>query len=72
MDVQLLRCYDKAQAVDALYREILRNVKHINWYWHVSDKYKHIDHLHIVEQSDYFRAKTGDDYWTINKWINLI
>ena len=72
MDVQLLRCYDKAQAVDALYREILRNVKHINWYWHVSDKYKHIDHLHIVEQADYFRAKTGDDYWTINKWINLI
>lgn len=71
MDTQLLRRYDKVQDVDALYREILRNVRNTNWYWHVSNRYKHIDHLHIEELFDCFRAKTSDDYWTVEKWINL-
>ena len=71
MDTQLLRCFDKAQDIDTLYREILRNVRHTNWYWHVSNRYKHIDHMHIEEQANYFRARTSDDFWTVEKWINL-
>ena len=71
MDVQLLRCYDKAQDVSALYREVLRNVRNTNWYWCVSDRYKHLDHLRIEEQANYFRTRTCDDFWTVEKWINL-
>ena len=72
MDVQLLRCYDKAQAVDALYREILRNCKDTDWYWHTPfNKYKQIDHLVMVEQFDCFAAHTNDDRWVVEKWINL-
>ena len=71
MDTQLLRCFDKAQDIDTLYREILRNVRHTNWYWHVSDRYKHIDHLHIEEQFDCFAVHTNDDRWVVEKWINL-
>ena len=71
MDTQLLRCFDKAQDIDALYREILRNVRHTNWYWHVSNTYKHLDHLRIDEQANCFRARTSDDFWTVEKWINL-
>jgi len=71
MDVQLLRVYDKAQDINALYREILRNVRNTNWYWHVSNRYRHIDHLHIEEQANYFRARTSDNFWTVERWINL-
>lgn len=71
MDVTLLKRYDKAQDVNALYREILRNVRNTNWYWHVSNRYKHIDHLHIEEQADYFRARTSNDFWMVEKWLNL-
>lgn len=71
MDVMLLKRYDKAQDVNALYREILRNVRNTNWYWHVSNRYKHIDHLHIEEQADYFRARTSNDFWMVEKWLNL-
>lgn len=67
----LLKRYDKAQDVNALYREILRNVRNTNWYWHVSNRYKHIDHLHIEEQADYFRARTSNDFWMVEKWLNL-
>ena len=71
MDVQLLRVYDKAQDINALYKEILRNVRNTNWYWHVSNRYRHIDHLHIEEQANYFRARTSDNFWTVERWINL-
>lgn len=72
MDVQLLRCYDKAQDINALYREVLRNCKNTDWYWHTPfNKYKQIDHLVMVEQFDCFAAHTNDDRWVVEKWINL-
>ena len=72
MDVQLLRCYDKAQDIDALYREILRNCKDTDWYRHTPfNKYRQIDRLVIEEHFDCFAAHTNDDRWMVEKWINL-
>ena len=69
--MNLLKRFDLAQDVNALYKEVLRNVRNTNWYWHVSNRYRHIDHLHIEEQGNYFRARTSDDFWTVEKWIKL-
>lgn len=72
MDVQLLRVYDKAQDVNALYREILRNVGNTDWYWHTPfNKYRQIDRLVIQEQFDCFQVHVNDDNWMVEKWINL-
>lgn len=71
MDTQLLRVYDKAQDIDALYREILKNCKDTDWYWHTPyNKYRQIDHLIIEELFDCFQASTSDDRWMVEKWIN--
>ena len=72
MDVQLLRCYDRALDINALYREILRNVGNAQWYWHTPyNKYRQIDHLVIEEHFDCFAAHTNDDRWVVEKWIKL-
>ena len=72
MDVQLLRCYDKAQDVNALYREVLRNVKDPNWYLHSTfNQYRQIDHLIIQERFDCYKTTTNDAHWAVEKWINL-
>lgn len=72
MDTQLLRIYDKAQDIDALYREILRNVSDKSWYAYLPFfSCKYIDLLRIEEQSNYFRARSCDGFWTVEKWINL-
>ena len=73
MDVYLLRRYDKAQDIDALYRELLRNTANYNWHgqtytglWH------HFDHLEInAVTEDYLRCETNGDEWILEKWINL-
>ena len=71
MDTQLLRVYDKAQDIDALYREILRNTGNPQWYWHTPyNKYRQIDRLIIEELFDCFQASTNDDRWMVEKWIS--
>lgn len=71
MDVQLLRCYDKAQDVNALYREILRNCKNEHWYYY-APFYARIDHLILTKHFNCFEAHTnGENWWTLEKWINL-
>jgi hypothetical protein len=73
MDVQLLRVYDKAQDVDALYREILRNAA--NYRWHLQtdiDLWHSFDHLEIIAvMENYMRCNTNDNEWKVEKWINL-
>lgn len=72
MDVQLLRCFDKAQDVDALYREVLRNCRYECWYWHTPyNKCRQIDRLIIEELFDCFQVSTNDDRWMVEKWIKL-
>jgi hypothetical protein len=77
MDVQLLRCYDKAQDVDALYREILRNCKNRDWYWNNNygglwERWRSIDHLVIDNESgNYILCETNNTKWTVERWINL-
>ena len=72
MDVQLLRCYDRALDINALYREILRNVGNAQWYWRTPyNKYRQIDRLVIEELFDCFAAHTNDARWVVEKWINL-
>jgi hypothetical protein len=73
MDVNLLKRYDLAQDVNALYREILRNAANHNWHyqtptglWHSFD---HLEIQNVIE--DYMRCKTNDDEWILKKWIKL-
>ena len=73
MDVQLLRCYDKAQDIDALYREILRNTA--NYRWHLQTptglwyRFDRLEISAVIE--NYMRCKTNDDEWILEKWIKL-
>ena len=70
MDTSLLKRYDIAQDVNALYREVLRNVKDTDWYWHTPYKqYKRIDHLVIEELFNSFHARTNDVHWMVEKWM---
>ena len=70
MDTNLLKRYDIAQDINALYKEILRNCKYNGWYC-CTPHYRQIDRLVMEVQSNYFRARTNDVYWTVEKWINL-
>ena len=73
MDAQLLRRYDLIQDVEALYKEILRNVKDPNWYLHSTfNQYRQIDHLVIQEQFNCYKATTNDVHWMVEKWINQL
>jgi hypothetical protein len=73
MDVYLLKRYDKAQDIDALYREILRNVGNKGWYWHTSsNKWQCIDYLDMKNNmKECIICTTNDDNWLVEKWINL-
>jgi hypothetical protein len=73
MDVYLLKRYDKAQDIDALYREILRNVGDKGWYWHTCyNKWQCIDYLDMNNTiEEYIICNTNDDKWLVEKWINL-
>lgn len=73
MDVQLLKVYDKAQDIDALYREILRNSAYYSWHSQtLTGSWHHFDHLEInAVIEDYMHCSTNDDEWRVEKWINL-
>lgn len=73
MDVYLLKRYDKAQDIDALYREILRNVGNKSWCWHIgSNRWQRIDYLGMDNAiEEYIICTTNDDKWLVEKWINL-
>lgn len=73
MDVYLLRRYDKAQDIDALYREILRNTANYSWHRQTPTGLWHsFDHLEISAVMEwYMGCKTNDDEWVLKKWINL-
>ena len=70
MDTSLLKHYDLAQDINALYKEILRNCKYNGWYCY-TPHYKQIDRLVMDEQFNCFHARTNDDHWMVEKWINL-
>lgn len=73
MDVQLLRCYDKAIDIDALYREILRNTANYRWHFQTPTGLWHsFDRLEVnTAIENYMRCKTNNDEWILEKWIKL-
>jgi hypothetical protein len=77
MDVMLLKRYDKAQDINALYKEILRNCNAQDWYWHIGDNvWRSIDRLEIrsygiIGKGDYILCATNDNNWAVEKWLNL-
>ena len=73
MDVQLLRCYDKAQNIDALYREILRNTRNEEWHpYNYGGLFYRFDHLQLhIAQPHYIEATTNENWWIVEKWIKL-
>ena len=73
MDTQLLRCFDKAQDIDALYKEILRNCDIKTWYWHTSSNtWRCIDYLDMnFKLEECILCETNNTKWIVEKWINL-
>lgn len=76
MDVNLLKHFDKAQDIDSLYKELLRNCKDNLWHWQTPSGIWHCFHIHRIgyldmnfAAEDYIRCELNKQRWIIEKWM---